>query len=59
MPRKDRTMEHWRERIRQMVRDKLLRTISLNELESAARAVAERRRDPYSAVDEILQRFSH
>jgi LAO/AO transport system kinase len=59
IPPKNRTVEHWRERIRQMLREKLLKTISLDELESAARAVAERRRDPYSVVDEILQRFSH
>lgn len=59
IPPKNRTVEHWRERIRQMLRDKLLKTISLDELESAARAVAERRRDPYSVVDEILQRFFH
>ena len=59
IPPKNRTVEHWRERIRQMLREKLLKTISLNELESAARAVAERRRDPYSVVDEILQRFSY
>lgn len=59
VPPKNRSVEHWRERLRQMLRDKLLKTISWDELESAACAVAERRRDPYSAVDEILQRFSH
>ena len=59
IPPKNLTVEHWRERIRQMLREKLLKTISLDELESAARAVAERRRDPYSVVDEILQRFSY
>jgi LAO/AO transport system kinase len=59
IPAKDRAVERWRHRLREMLRDKLLKTLSLEELDSAARAVADRRRDPYSVVDEFLKRLSH
>jgi LAO/AO transport system kinase len=52
-------------RIVELLRDRLLK-IALNkgigegELKTLAQAVADRRRDPYSVVDEIIQRvFSH
>ena len=53
------TAEH---RIIELLRDRLLKTamsksVTVNELHEMASSVAERRRDPYSVVDEILARL--
>jgi LAO/AO transport system kinase len=57
--RRARTAEH---RIIELLRDKLLkaamtRGLNENELREMAAAVAERRRDPYSVVEEIMSRL--
>jgi LAO/AO transport system kinase len=51
-----------RHRILEMLRDRLfeialLRGVTEDELSSAARMVADRQRDPYSVVDEIIGRL--
>jgi len=50
--------EHiWRRRLLEMYRERLLNRIPAAELDIAARDVALRRKDPYSIVDEWLQRI--
>ena len=49
-------------RIIELLRDRLLRaalekSVSQTELRAMAESVAERRRDPYSIVDEIMARL--
>lgn len=50
--------EHiWRRRLLEMYRERLLNRIPAAELDGAAHDVALRRKDPYSIVDEWLQRI--
>jgi len=58
--KKDRRAELWAARLREMLRERLLERLAgrlpAEEIEAAAREVAERRRDPYSVVKEWLER---
>jgi LAO/AO transport system kinase len=54
--RHDRVLENWALRLREMLREKLGEKIGLPELHAAAEEVASRRRDPYSIVNEWLER---
>jgi len=55
--RKDRRVELWTARLREMVRERLMERLPAAEIEAAAREVAARRRDPYSIVKEWLERI--
>ncbi len=46
-----RTERHWRERLREMYRERLIEALPAEELNRAASEVAARRADPYSIVD--------
>jgi LAO/AO transport system kinase len=52
-----RAPEIWRLRLREMLRERLLERLPLADLNAAAVEVAERRRDPYSVVDDWLKRI--
>ncbi len=54
--RKGRRERLWAMRLREMLRDRLLERFSGEEIEKAAEDVAARRRDPYSIVNEWLER---
>jgi LAO/AO transport system kinase len=47
----------WRLRLREMLKERLLERLPVDELDRAAADVAERRRDPYSVVHEFLGRI--
>jgi LAO/AO transport system kinase len=49
-------IELWRARLQEMLRERLMERLSRAELDAAARDVAGRRRDPYSVVNEWLER---
>jgi LAO/AO transport system kinase len=51
------SVEIWRARLREMLRERLLERLPIDELESAAAEVAGRRRDPYTAVRQFLSRI--
>lgn len=48
--------EIWRGRLREMLRERVLELLPLEDLDRAADEVAARRRDPYSVVREFLER---
>ena len=52
-----RALEIWRLRLREMLRDRLLERLSLEDLDAAAGEVAGRRADPYTVVRELLIRI--
>jgi LAO/AO transport system kinase len=52
-----RRVELWRARLQEMLRERLLGRLPPAELEAAARDVAARRRDPYSVVNDWLERM--
>jgi len=54
---RSRGREMWVRRLREMLRERLLERLPEAELEAAAEAVAGRRRDPYSYVDEWLRKI--
>jgi LAO/AO transport system kinase len=54
--RRARSLDLWRMRLREMLRERVLERLPLGELDRAAADVAERRRDPYAAVQELLER---
>ncbi len=54
--RKNRRVELWTARLREMLRERLAERVPAEEIEAAAREVAARRRDPYSVVKEWLER---
>jgi len=59
--RKGREIAHWKEWILQLLENRLMERVTQNhlsetELDAIARQVAERRTDPYGAVNEILER---
>jgi LAO/AO transport system kinase len=47
----------WKARLREMLRERLMERLPLDELEAAAMDVSERRRDPYTVVREFLDRI--
>lgn len=47
----------WKARLREMLRERLMDRLPLDELEAAAVDVSERRRDPYTVVREFLDRI--
>ena len=58
--RKQRRLDHWRERLLTILRDRLLQQVMRNVLEDGvfnqyAAAVASRSEDPYSVVDQVLE----
>jgi LAO/AO transport system kinase len=55
--RTNRRVELWSMRLREMLRERLLDRLPEEEVERAAAEVASRRRDPYSIVDEWLERI--
>ncbi len=55
--RRDRAAQTWALRLREMLRERLLERLPAEEIESAAREVAARERDPYTIVDEWLKRI--
>ncbi len=57
--RESRARAMWSARLRQMLRERLLDRIPAAEIEAAAVEVAARRRDPYSYVDEWIERNYH
>ncbi|HYM13499.1 MAG TPA: methylmalonyl Co-A mutase-associated GTPase MeaB [Bryobacterales bacterium] len=57
-----RAVSNWKSQLAAMLRDRLLerameRALGDGELEAAAAAVAERRRDPYEFVEEVVRRY--
>ncbi|HZT39669.1 MAG TPA: methylmalonyl Co-A mutase-associated GTPase MeaB [Bryobacteraceae bacterium] len=54
--RRARSPDLWRLRLREMLRERVLERLPLDELDRAAADVAERRRDPYAVVQELLER---
>ncbi len=52
-----RALEIWQARLREMLRERLLETFDEREFQSAAADVAGRRRDPYTIVQEWLNRI--
>jgi LAO/AO transport system kinase len=51
-----RSAEIWRLRLREMLRDRLLERLPLQQLDQAAQDVMDRRRDPYTVIRELLDR---
>jgi LAO/AO transport system kinase len=51
-----RSAEIWRLRLREMLRDRLLEHLPLQQLDQAAQDVMDRRRDPYTVIRELLDR---
>jgi len=58
VPVQERAVERWRFRLREMVRERLLETISWEWLDQAAAQVARRERDPYQVVQEYVERYA-
>jgi LAO/AO transport system kinase len=56
-PARARSADIWRLRLREMLRDRLLERLPIAHLDRAAADVAARRRDPYTAVQEFLERI--
>jgi LAO/AO transport system kinase len=54
---KSHVAEIWSERLREMLRERLLDRLSPEELLAAGREVAEKRRDPFSIIKEWLERI--
>jgi LAO/AO transport system kinase len=57
-----RAVSNWKSQLAVMLRDRLIerameRALGDGELEAAAAAVAERRRDPYEFVEEVVRRY--
>jgi LAO/AO transport system kinase len=57
--RKDRAVANWAERMREMLRERLLHRFSDVDFEAAAEEVAARRSDPYTIIDGWLKRISN
>jgi LAO/AO transport system kinase len=57
--RKDRAVANWNLRLREMLRERLLDRFSNLDFQSAAGDVAARRSDPYTIIDDWLERFSN
>ncbi len=55
--RRNRRADLWRLRLRDMLRERLLERLPAADLEAAAEQVAARRRDPYSIVEDWLERL--
>ncbi|HYL79046.1 MAG TPA: methylmalonyl Co-A mutase-associated GTPase MeaB [Bryobacteraceae bacterium] len=53
---KDRAVANWNLRLREMLRERLLERYANMDFDSAARRIAARERDPYSIIDEWLQK---
>lgn len=56
-PRRAQSGMLWRGRLREMLRDRLLERLPLDQLACAAEEVAGRSRDPYTIVDEMLEQI--
>ena len=54
--RSSRAAQIWSHRLREMLRDRLLDRVPVNEFDIAGREVAEKRRDPFSILEGWLQR---
>jgi LAO/AO transport system kinase len=54
--RQGRMLENWTLRLREMFRERVTERIGVTELRAAAEEVGSRRRDPYSIVNEWLER---
>ncbi|MFN3323544.1 MAG: methylmalonyl Co-A mutase-associated GTPase MeaB [Bryobacteraceae bacterium] len=55
--RRRRSAETWRQRLREMLRDRLTERINALDIDAAAEEVAAQRRDPYSVIDEWMERI--
>lgn len=51
--------ERWSFRLREMLREKLIARLPVTDFAEAAGQVAARARDPYTVVDELLERITH
>jgi hypothetical protein len=49
--------EIWSQRLREMLRERLLDRIPAEEFSAAGRDVADKRRDPYSIINDWLERL--
>jgi LAO/AO transport system kinase len=58
-PRRSRRAELWQARLRQMLSERLLDLFAPAELKAAAEEVISRRRDPYSIVNEWIERIQN
>ncbi len=56
---RERRTRLWRLRLREMLRERLLLRFSETEIDAAAEDVAARRRDPYSVVNEWIERVQN
>lgn len=56
-PRKSRSPEAWRLRVREMLREALLTRIPTEEIDRAADAIAARHQDPYTVTADLLDRL--
>jgi LAO/AO transport system kinase len=57
--RKDRSVANWAQRLREMLRERLLQRYTDVDFEAAAEEVAARRTDPYTLLDDWLKRVSN
>ena len=55
--RKDRAVDTWRLRLREMLRERVLEKFAEKDFEWAAREVAARRKDPYTIVDDWIKQI--
>jgi LAO/AO transport system kinase len=56
-PARLRSSQIWSVRLREMLRERLLERMPTAELDRAAAEVSERRRDPYTVINELLDRI--
>ena len=56
---KARAIANWNQRLREMLRERVLERFPAERFERAAEDVAERRSDPYTIIDDWLKRFSN
>ncbi len=57
VPTQVRMAERWRYRLREMIRERLLETISWDQLGRSAEEIARRERDPYTVVEEYVEQL--
>ena len=55
----EKAAERWSFRLREMLREKLIARLPVTDFAEAAGQVAARARDPYTVVDELLERITH
>ncbi|MCX6596877.1 MAG: methylmalonyl Co-A mutase-associated GTPase MeaB [Acidobacteria bacterium] len=58
VPGQNRAEERWKRRMREMLRERVMEKLSWEELDLAAADVAARRRDPYTLIHDLVERFN-